>query len=68
MAGGAAQGLRLHRIFTRQVYEMTRILEALSMIVLIALALLIGSAAALAIWNQRRGPEIEPRERVEPHL
>jgi len=38
------------------------------MIVLVTLALLIGSAAALAIWNQRRGPEIEPRERAEPYL
>jgi hypothetical protein len=38
------------------------------MIVLAALALLIGAAAALAVWNQRRAPEIEPPERIEPYL
>jgi len=38
------------------------------MIVLAALVLLIGSAAALAIWKQRRAPEFEPRERIEPYL
>jgi len=38
------------------------------MIVLAALVVLIGSAAALAIWNQRRAPEVEPRERNEPYL